>query len=220
RALPTAFGISFVWAIFLVMIAKFFITGVNIGAGIPCGVFVPVIAIGACIGAALNQVYLSVGWIEKEYCDLIVMICMAAFFTTIVRAPLTGIIMVCEFTWSFAPLLPVVIGVAIGYVIGTVSTHDGLYEELLEMYLHESGTQEHAEKEMFFVTVKEGSLAEKRCVRDILWPNEAKVTKIVRGEEIILPDADTVFHAGDILTVVCRTDAPQKIRDELSHVFG
>ena len=214
-----AFGLSLVWTLMIVLVLKFCITSVNVGSGLPCGIFIPIIAIGACIGGLLNQIWFELG-MESRYFDLMVMICMAAFFTTIVKAPITSIIMICEFTGSFAPLLPVIIGVSLGYIIGETSKTDGIYDELLEVYELETGIHERAVREVYVITLQFGSIADKREVRDVLWPAGARVKEIVRGEETILPDGETVLHGGDVLTIVCRTEEPKKIKDELNHILG
>ena len=216
----SAFGLSLVWTLLIVLALKFFITTVNVGSGIPCGIFIPIIAIGACIGALTNELWLTIDPEIAPYCDLLVMICMAAFFTTVVRAPITAIVMICEFTGSFAPLLPVIIAVSLGYIIGEISRTDGIYEELLEAYEHETGIHERAVREVYTFTVAPGAIADKREVRDVLWPSNARVKEIERGEEHILPDGETVLRAGDILTIVCRTDEHQKVKDELEHILG
>ncbi|MBQ8308783.1 MAG: chloride channel protein, partial [Clostridia bacterium] len=202
----------------IILVLKFFITTVNVGSGIPCGIFIPIIAIGACVGGLLNAAFTALG-MDAAYCDLMIMICMAAFFTTIVKAPLTAIIMICELTGSFAPLLPVIIAVSIGYTVGEISRTDGIYEELLEAYEHESGIHENAVREVFTLTLASGATADRRQVRDVLWPSGARVTEIRRGEEHILPEGDTVLHGGDELTIIVKTSEPQKVKDELTHIL-
>ena len=212
-------GFVLVGVLAVVLVLKFIITAVNVGAGIPCGIFIPLIAIGACLGALLNLLWMEWG-LEKKYCDLLIMICMAAFFTTVVRAPITSIVMICEFTGSFAHLLPVIIAVAIGYIIGELFRTEGIYEVLLEEYERETGVRELAVRELFTYTLVKGALAEKRQVRDVLWPKGVRVREIHRGEEVILPDGDTVLHSGDVLMITCKTDNAAKVRDELNHILG
>ena len=213
-----AFGLGITGTLLIILLLKLLVTTVNIGSGIPCGIFIPMIAIGACLGGLLNTVWIK--WdMDKAYCDLMVMICMAAFFTTVVKAPITSIVMICEFTGSFAHLLPVILAVFIGYFIGEMFRTEGIYEELLTEYEKETDIREKVSK-VFTFTVARGALAERREVRDILWPAGVRVQEIARGEEKILPDGDTVLRSGDLLTVVCKTDNPEKVREELEHILG
>ena len=214
----TTFKIGLTWALAIVLLLKMLTTTINIGSGIPCGIFFPIIAIGACLGALLNTLWLHFG-LDKAYCDLMVMICMAAFFTTVVKAPITSIVMICEFTGSFAHLLPVIIAVFIGYFIGEMFRTDSIYEELLEQYEKETDIREKVLK-VFTFTLERGALAERRSVREVLWPVGARVKEIERGDERILPNGETVLRYGDVLTVICRTDNPEKVREELEHILG
>ncbi len=217
-SIDTSHGLSLTWILLIVLLLRFLVTGINAASGIPCGIFIPIIAMGACVGGSLNQLWVHLG-MNPQYCDLMIMICIAALFTSVVRAPLTAIVMICEFTGSFAPLLPAIIGVAIGYIVGEISRTDGIYEALLETFEKENGIHERAVREVFTITLAKGALAEKREVRDILWPAGARVKEIHRGEELILPDGDTLLHAGDTLTIVCRTDAPDKVKEDLIHIL-
>ena len=216
---PSLFGMPLVWVLIIVVLLRWIATCANVGAGIPCGIFVPIIAVGACIGAALNQGWVALG-MDPQFCDLLVLICMATFFATVVKAPLTAIIMVCEFTGSFTPLLPVVIGVSIGYLIGNVARTDGIYEELLEIYEQEEKLHEALKEETFEVVVAEGSLADKREIKTVLWPSNARVVTILRDGKSVLPEGKTLLHAGDALTIVCKTEDREVSRDDLTHIVG
>ena len=213
------FGLPILWALLIVLVLKSLITAINVGSRIPCGIFIPIIAIGACIGAILNNIWLNIDPNLVLYCDLLVMICMAAFFTAVVRAPITSIIMICEFTGSFAPLLPVIIAVSLGYIIGELCKTEGIYEDLLEEYEEEMGIHEHSERVVYTFTVGRGAIAVTRELRDILWPGNARVMEVIRGGQRILPSGRTELKAEDLLTIGCTTDEPEKIRDELEHIL-
>ena len=119
------------------------IIAINVGSKIPCGIFIPMLAIGACIGGILSNIWLEIDPAFAPYCDLLVMLCMVAFFTTVARAPITSIIMICEFTGSFVPLLPVIIAVSLGYIIGELCKTAGIYEYFLEEYERETEDVEY-----------------------------------------------------------------------------
>ncbi len=215
----SVFGMPLFWTVLVVLLLRIFITLVNVGGGIPCGILIPILSIGACVGALLNEGFTGLG-MEEKYCDIMVMICIAAFFTTVVRAPLTAIIMVCELTGSFAPLLPVIIAVSIGYMIGEMCRTEGIYEDLLAEYEKETGIHERAVQKVYTLTVESGALADKREVRNVLWPAGARLTEIRRGEEILLPEGETLLQGGDILTVVCKSCEQDKTKEELTHIVG
>lgn len=217
-AVESVFGLPIVATLILVCVFKFIITGANMGAGVPCGAFIPMLAIGACIGAMLNMLWVELG-MDPKYCDLLVMVCMSAFFTAIVKAPITGVVMVCELTWSFAYLLPVVIGVAIGYVIGDIARTDSIYEELLELFVVEQEIGKGDVRETFTLTVAEGALAEKRELRAVLWPAGVRVQELIRGGVSHIPDGETELQAGDVLIIVCTVKEPQSALEELKQIL-
>lgn len=211
------FSLPIVLSLLVVCLLKFLLTGANLGAGLPSGAFIPMLTIGACIGYLLNLGWISLG-MDPAYSDLLVMVCMSAFFTTVVKAPITGVVMVCELTWSFSFLLPVVVGVAIGYVIGDVARTDSIYEELLEKFVEEHEIGKNHATEEFTLTIGKGALAEKREIRDVLWPAGVRVTAILRGERSILPDGETELQAGDVLTVICMAEEPKKALEDLKSI--
>ncbi len=215
--LSKLFGLGILGTISLVLVLKLVITAVNVGGGIPCGTFIPILAIGACVGALLDLLFVKWG-MDAKYADLMSMICMAAFFTAVVRAPITSIVMVCELTGSFTSFLPVIIAVAIGYFIGELSKTDGIYEELLIEYEKEVGIREEGVKKTYVLLVAEDAYADGKTVREVLWPTGAWVKEIRRGEEIFQPDGGTIIHKEDSLVVVCRTTSPQVVEEELRHI--
>ncbi|MCM1441395.1 MAG: ClC family H(+)/Cl(-) exchange transporter, partial [Roseburia sp.] len=170
------------WAtLLIVLILKFIISIVNMGAGVPCGVFIPMLAVGACLGALLSLLCVKMG-MDPAYSDAVIMICMAAFFTTVVKAPITAIVMVVELTWSFTFLTPVILGVAVGYLIGDVFRTEPIYDKLLEGILEEQRAKNPPKKLTAKLCVAKDSPADGRAVRDILWPSDALVVGLFRGD--------------------------------------
>ena len=171
------------WATLLIVFAfKFIVSVVNMGAGVPCGVFIP--------------------------------------FTTIVKAPVTGIVMVVELTWSFTFLLPVVMGVAMGYLVGDVFHTQPIYDKLLEGIVEEQKVREGAKKETVRLRVEKNSTAEGRAIRDILWPSDALVIALSRGGTAIVPDGETVLEAGDEITIVGETSDYKSFAEDLAVTVG
>ena len=209
-----------VWAtLLIVVVLRFIATIVNIGAGVPAGAFVPILAIGAGLGALLSLACEAMG-MDAAYADALVMVCMAAFFTTIVKAPITGIVMVVELTWNFTFLLPVIFGVAIGYLIGLVFRTEPIYDELWDQFLEEQNKERPLKQCTVKVRVTESGNAAGRELRDVLWPSGALIVKVLRGTEEIAPGGDTDLFDGDILIVEGNTADEAEFIESLAKTAG
>ncbi len=202
----------------LALVFKFIASVVNMSCGVPCGVFIPMLTIGAAAGALLSLFMQEFLGMDAAYSDLIVMVGMAAFFTCVVRAPITGVVMVVELTWSFTPLLPVVLGVAAGYMVGQAAGAKPIYEELLEQIV-KSRDYRFAQLSCSFIVQKD-SIVAGMSVKEVLWPAGAAVKSLSRGEENIVPDADTVLAAGDVISVFAETPDPAAVERELNLLTG
>jgi len=130
---------------------------------------------------------------------------MATFFTTVVKAPVTGIIMTVELTGEFIFLLPVILGVAIGYLLGDVFRTQPIYDALLEEIVEEQRASSVRRKVSVVLRVEKDAPADGRAIRDILWPSQAVVTDVTRAGKQILVEGRTTLRAGDIVAVTGNT---------------
>jgi CIC family chloride channel protein len=64
---------------------------------------------------------------------------MAAYFTAIVRAPLTGILLITEMTGSYEQMLPLLTSSFCAYVVAEYLRDLPIYEALLERDLERGG---------------------------------------------------------------------------------
>ncbi len=213
----SVFGAPFWASLLIIVIVKFLVTVANTGADLPCCSSVPMMAMGAGIGALLRLVFVKIGMDPSaEYGNLLVALSMITFFTTVVKAPMTGIIMTVEMTWSFSFLLPAVLCVAVGYLVGSLFHTEPLYEKLLDEIVEE---QERG-KEKLLVRVRVEEAAAGKYVRDILWPYTALVTGIARGGERVVPKGATQLLFGDILTVEGEPEDRKEYLFVLSSLVG
>ena len=199
EGVQSVFGTPLWATILLVVAVRALVTAVNMGAGVPCGAFVPMLSVGAGLGALMSLLFAAMG-LDASYADALIVICMAAFFTSVVKAPVTGLVMTLELTWNFLFLLPAVIGVGAGYIVGLLFRTKPIYDRLLEE-MPEAGALSDARPFAARFRVLAGSVAAERALRDILLPVGTRVTR-VEGKKIVrTPDGNTVLHAGDFVTV-------------------
>ena len=214
------FGISIVLSLLIVFIFKYLAGVLAMGCGVPCGVFIPMLAMGAGLGAILSIAFMSIG-MDPAFSDYLIIICMAVFFTTIVRAPITGIVMVFELTGQFTNFLPVLLGVAIGYLISMLFKLEPIYEKNLDMFIEEEKIYESFKKERVTLTVQPHSKADSTKVRSIVWPSNGLVVEVTTSEGVtIVPDGETILNAGDTIVFECETDSLDELYGYLYDIVG
>ena len=121
--------------------AKFAASLVTSISGIPGGIFAPSLSVGAGFGQLLTPFF------EPEQAGAIVLIGMAGYFTGVVRAPLTTVIILAETTGSSHLILPLFATALIGDWAATLVCKDRLYAQLARDFLpREEPAQDEAEK--------------------------------------------------------------------------
>ncbi len=111
-------------------VLRFLLGAVSYAALTPGGLFAPMLVIGAQTG-----VLFAVGWFRlfpnaPSTAAALGVVGMAALFTAVVRAPLTGIILVIEMTGSFALLLPMLVACFAAMLIPTLMRNPPIYDAL------------------------------------------------------------------------------------------
>jgi CIC family chloride channel protein len=119
------------WVLVL-LVARFVLTMVSYGSGAAGGIFAPLLVLGSlgglAVGAAAHAV--APGW--AEYPQTFAVIGMGALFTAVVRAPLTGIVLMIELTGKYDFMLPLLVSSLVAYGIAEAMGDRPIYEALRE----------------------------------------------------------------------------------------
>lgn len=192
----------------LILILKFAFSMISFGSGAPGGIFFPLLVIGAVWGAVFAKSATLIGVLDESLFYNIIIFAMAGYFTAVVRAPITGIILLMEMTGSFTQLLPLTIVCLIAYITANSLKSPPIYDSLLESQVANYGTAKmirKAKKVNFDVVVHLGSSMDGKKIKDITFPTNCIIVGITRGEEDIIPVGDTVIFAEDILMFMTET---------------
>jgi CIC family chloride channel protein len=116
----------------LAFLLRFGLGAISYAAKTPGGLFAPMLVLGTQLGlyfgACCHWAFPGLG-IQPE---AFAVIGMAAFFTGVVRAPMTGIVLVIEMTASFTLLLPMLGACFAAMVVPTLLRNEPIYESLRE----------------------------------------------------------------------------------------
>jgi H+/Cl- antiporter ClcA len=108
---------------------RFALTMVSYGCGAPGGIFAPLLVLGALLGLTVGEVARLVFPSTITHPEAFAVVGMAAYFAAIVRAPLTGIVLIVEMTNTYAQMLPLLValvpcGTARIYATAAQKVHD------------------------------------------------------------------------------------------------
>ncbi|WP_250436083.1 H(+)/Cl(-) exchange transporter ClcA [Caballeronia sp. ATUFL_F2_KS9A] len=132
RALLGAGTVASVTAMFAL---RFVLGPVSYAAGTPGGLFAPMLALGAQTGLVFGRVCLD--WFPGMASPAgdtatFAVVGMAAFFVAVVRAPVTGIVLVTEMTASFTLLLPMLTACFTAMIVPMLLRVPPIYDSLGE----------------------------------------------------------------------------------------
>jgi H+/Cl- antiporter ClcA len=121
--------------ILLLLGGKALFTSLCYGSGTAGGIFLPLLACGALSGAGLGRLLLEAGIIADTQTLNFMILGMAAFFTAVVRAPVTGVVLILEMSGNFNHLGSLVLVCLVSFVTSELIASRPVYTVLLERML-------------------------------------------------------------------------------------
>ena len=114
----------------IILALKFFYTMLCYATGAPGGIFLPMLVIGALTGKVYGVILNQYFAIPNEVIVHFMLLGMAAYFTAVVRAPITGITLILEMTGNFSYLYMLIIVCTITYIFTELLKMEPIYERL------------------------------------------------------------------------------------------
>jgi CIC family chloride channel protein len=114
----------------VIAVVRWFLGPLSYSAGTPGGLFAPLLIVGAAIGALVAETATRIAPGLDASPTAFAIVAMSAFFTAVVRAPLTGIVLVAEMTGTLALLVPMVVASAAALIVATALRSPPIYDAL------------------------------------------------------------------------------------------
>lgn len=191
-------------------VLRFGLTVMSYGTGAAGGIFAPLLVLGALLGLGVGQmVHIFMPVLAAEP-GVFAVVGMAAYFTAIVRAPLTGILLITEMTGSYEQMLPLLTASFCAYAVGEYLRDFPIYEALLQRDLRRDGIGNiHAEPIVVEFEVEPNAPFSGQLVRDLGLPAGCVLVRCyVDGREWV-PTAVTRLEAYMRVTAVIAPEAKQ-----------
>ncbi|VBB05250.1 chloride channel voltage gated [Lucifera butyrica] len=199
----------------ILIAAKFIFTMISYGSGVPGGIFLPLLVVGALTGGISGTVAVHYLGVDPFYYNNFIVLAMAAFFTAVVKAPITGSILILEMTGSFTHLLSLIAVSMTAYLTTDIVKSKPVYDELMERSLAKSGSEPASmgprNRMVTELVVCVGSKLDGQKIKNISWPSHCLLVSIRRGEMEIIPKGDTKIIAGDYLYVLTNEGQTEEV---------
>lgn len=199
-------------AILLFFAVRFLLTNISYGTGAPGGIFAPLLVLGALIGLAIGQVAHNLFPAIVPIPAVFAVVGMAAYFTAIVRAPLTGIMLILEMTGNYSQMLPLLVSCFCAYAVAEYLKDLPIYEALLERDLKRGGGETVLKEPvvMDFI-IQEGAPFAGLQVRALGLPAGCILVRCYDGKREWIPKATTHLQAHMRITTVIAPDASSAV---------
>ena len=200
----------------LLLMVRFVFSMVSYGSGLPGGIFLPILTLGALSGTLIANVFVTLNLMPTTYILNFVVIGMAGYFACIGKAPFTAIILVFEMVGSVTHILPLAFVSLVAYLVVDLLNGAPIYESLLARLLqHNQPTTASSAMTTLEIPVLAGSMMEDQPIRDLnLLPNSL-ITLVKRSDNILIPRGDLVLRVGDIIYLRTSQDAVQAAKEQL-----
>ena len=212
-----------IFMMLMLFVIKYLFTFISFGSGVPGGIFFPLLAIGSLIGAIFGMICIRYLGVPPEFLINFAILAMAGHFAAIVKAPITGIILIFEMTGSFEQLLPLSVVVFIASITSDFLGVNPVYDDLLEDILSKDHVEykgEENKKTLVELVVHLGSEIEGKYISEVKWPQNCLVVSIYRGEKEIIPRGNTRILEGDLLLIMVNQTESARMLDYLSGMIS
>lgn len=130
--LENCYTLSF---LLILLLGKYLYTMICCGSGVPGGIFLPMLVLGATVGAIVAQIFVGIDFMSAEFIPNMVVFGMAAYFAAVAKSPITACVLIMEITGSFHHMMTAIIVCMSAYMVSDMTDGEPIYEQLLNRSL-------------------------------------------------------------------------------------
>lgn len=203
----------------IIYLLKFLLLLLCFGSGVPGGIFLPMLLLGAITGDIFGIFSIDILGVDNSFIINFIALGMAGYFVSVVKAPVTGIVLIMEMTGSFNHLLSLSVVVIISFITSELLKNEPIYEVLLERLLKKIGVsneENNSKKTILEFVVEMESIVEGKFISEVDWPKDCLLVSIKRGEKEIIPRGSVKLMSGDYIVVLVNIDRRASLIEEIN----
>lgn len=210
-------------ALLILLAVKFLFSIISFGCGVPGGIFLPLLVLGAITGGLFAMAAGGLAGYEELYLTNFVILGMAGYFSAIVRSPITGVILITEMSGDFKNFLPLAVVALAAYLTADLLGGQPIYDQLLHRMLAggaDYGTDEETRSHKILLEsdVYIGSRMDGEKIEKMLLPPGCLVVSVQREQKEIVPSGSTVLAGGDKLILLCSQGDASVVEEKLNNI--
>ncbi|MBO5128462.1 MAG: chloride channel protein, partial [Clostridia bacterium] len=210
-----------VWySLILFLLIRAFLLLIATNTDVTGGLFVPMLAFGAILGALCGKAMTAIGILPEEHYTLMVVIGIASFLSAASRTPLMALAFSIEILNGLPNLLPIGIGISIAFLVIETIGITAFTETVVESKTEAANAGRPVQTVHRTLEVMPGSFAVGKEIRDILWPPRFTIVSVHKNPAGSAFFSGTVLVEGDMLYVHYRTCTPDETLKTLEAVVG
>ena len=185
---------------------------ISYGSGLPGGIFLPILALGSLLGAAIGVLCVEAGFITQEQFPIFIILGMSGYFGAISKAPLTAMILVTEMVGDIRNLMPLGLVTLMAYIAMDLLKGAPVYEAMLEKMLPHR-IEDDGETTLIEIPVSEKIAG--RQVHELELPHGVLITMNIHKGKTQTVNGASRLYLGDTIYVVVKKSEIGKIKDIL-----
>lgn len=186
------------------------------------GVFVPFIVLGAILSAIIARCIGKVIDFDGYY-TITLMLGITACISSMMKMPLTAIVLSIEVLGCANNVLFVITVVAVSYIVTEIFGVKGINDSIIDNLVRAQEETQERKTVDTHITIKKGSFAEHKHARDVLWPANLLLLSITPSKTRKTqtdPQMAKAFHEGDVLHIRYSTFSEEQTRSEIVAIAG
>ncbi|MBO7150265.1 MAG: chloride channel protein, partial [Clostridia bacterium] len=186
-------------------------------AGVTGGIFLPTLAFGSILGSLCAQALISMERVGAEHYTLIVTLGIVAFLGANSRVPITACVFAIEALGGMHNVFAIIAATTVATLAVEAFGLEDFTDTVINAKIRAISEGKEPRVIEAALTVKKGSFAAGKELRDILWPNDCVVVSFDRLEH---HKEQAEIAAGDVLTVRYKTFNPAETAKEFEVLVG
>ena len=192
-------------------VLRFIFSMISYASGLPGGIFLPILTLGALLGSAYGQFMVNMGIVSQASLPLFLILGMSGYFGAISKAPLTAIVLVCEMVGDLQSLMGLGVVTLTAYVVMDLLKGVPIYEAMLER----SYQMERDDNQTTLIQIPVSEKLAGKRIADIKLPADVLIVNQRHQDTSQLVTGQTILRLGETIDVAIKTKDLAKIRELL-----